>query len=102
MEKIPTTALETGAVDLWKCPDHTNNQSKGIQTMIRDQNCIRNKILNEITRVQIEYGENSGDYASHSMELSDEFERCTSRYHATIRDLYVKLKEYPYKPPSRP
>lgn len=51
----------------------------------------RNEILGEITRLQLERDERLGDYISHSLDLSDEFECVRASYSSAIRDLQALL-----------
>lgn len=50
-----------------------------------------NEILNEITQLQIERDERLGNYASHSLDLSDEFERVQKYYFTRLRALQKRL-----------
>jgi hypothetical protein len=51
----------------------------------------RSEILNEIMKCHIEFGERLDDMASHSLNLSSEFERVKKTYYAKIRELLEKL-----------
>ncbi len=52
----------------------------------------RNEILEKIQALHIERGERLGDMASHSLDLSDEYERVGKRLNQEIRTLQKLLE----------
>ncbi len=53
----------------------------------------RKEILDKITQLQIERDERLGNYASHSLDLSDEYERVRNTYIIKLRDLQAELSK---------
>ena len=55
----------------------------------------RKEILQKITALQIERDECLGNYASHSLDLSDSFARARKRFDDEIRKLQQELPPSP-------